>query len=328
MSENPPPTPDDDPFTPPSYGSPMPPPSPFGPSEPLPPAYGPPAYGPPAYGPPAYGPPVYGPPPGFALPPQYYASPDDPLVSNDLGGWWNRSFRLLRKAWLPLLLVNLISVPPLEILTAWAQSTVKTETDEVTTSEVRTLLVRLGLAIIVGATLSVVVSLTAQRILVQAATGRPISVGAALLDGLGRTPALIGWGFLVALMVIVGILCCIVPGLYFGAVFTVLPAVVLLERGNAISRSFQLLHADIGSALGRIVIYYAVSLLFVVVEGLITSGISAIGTSIGVTVVSTGVAIVFTLASAVVLAPMILTAYADMRARREPFSTAYLAPAE
>jgi hypothetical protein len=115
--------------------------------------------------------------------------------------------------------------------------------------------------------------------------------------------------------------------LYLGAVFTVLPAIVLLERGNAISRSFQLLHADIGSALGRIVVYYAVSVLFVVVEGLFASAISAIGTSTAVTVVSTAVAIVFTLASAVALAPMILTAYADMRARREPFSTAYLAPA-
>ena len=334
MSENPPPTPDDDPFTPPLYGSPMPPPSPFGPSQPLPPpGYGPPAYGPPpGYGPPGYGPPAYGPPPGYALPAQYYAGPEDPLVSNDIGGWWNRSLQLLRKAWRPLLLVHLISVPPLGILSAWAQAAAKndigTDPDNVTASDLRTLLVRLAVAVLVGALLSVVVSLSAQRILVQAATDRPISIGAALLDGLRRTPALIGWGIPVGLMVIVGLFFCIVPGLYFGAVFTVLPAIVLLERGNAISRSFQLLHADIGAALGRIVIYYAVSFLFVIVQGLFTSGVAGIGTSTAGTVASTGVGIVCTLVSAVAITPMVLTTYADMRARHEPFSTAYLAPAE
>ena len=314
MSENPPPNPDD-PFTPPSYG---------------PPAYGPPAYGPPAYGPPAYGP--YGPPPGYALPPQFYASPEDPLVSNDIGGWWNRSFRLLQKAWRPLLLVHLISVPPLEILTAWAQiaatNDIGTDPEHITLSDLRNVLLLLGVALVVGGLLSAVVSLAGQRILVQAATGRPISVGAALLEGLRRTPALIGWGIPISLMIIVGLFFCIVPGLYFGAVFTVLPAVVLLERGKAISRSFQLLHADVGAALGRIVIYYAVSILFVIVQSLFTSAVAAIGTSTAVTVASTAVGIVFTLASAVAVTPMVLTAYADMRARREPFSTAYLMPAE
>jgi len=113
--------------------------------------------------------------------------------------------------------------------------------------------------------------------------------------------------------------------LYFGAVFTVLPAIVLLERGNAISRSFQLVHADIGAALGRIVVYYGVSFLFVTVEGLLSRAITAFGTSLAVTVVATAAGIVFSLAAAVAISPMVLTAYADMRARREPFSTAYLA---
>jgi hypothetical protein len=278
--------------------------------------------------PPAYGTPMP-PPPGFALPPQYYAGPDDPLVSNDMSGWWDRSLRLLRTAWRPLLVVHLISVPAFEILSAWAQFTavddITRDPDHVTGAEARAVLLRLGLAIVVGALLSVVVGLSAQRILVQVATGRPASIGAALLDGLRRTPALIGWGFPVALMVLGGLLFCILPGLYLGAVFTVLPAIVLLERGNAISRSFQLVHADIGAALGRIVVYYGVSFLFVTVESLLSRAVAAFGTSLAGTVVSTAVGIVFSLAAAVAISPMVLTAYADMRARREPFSTAYLA---
>ena len=84
MSENPSPTPDDDPFTPPSYGPPIRPPAPFGPSVPLP---GHPAASVP---PPGY-PAASVPPAGYALPPQYYAGPEDPLVSGNIGGWWNRS---------------------------------------------------------------------------------------------------------------------------------------------------------------------------------------------------------------------------------------------
>ena len=40
------------------------------------------------------------------------------------------------------------------------------------------------------------------------------------------------------------------------------------------------------------------------------------------------VSAVFSVASSVILAPMLLTAYADMRARHEPFSTAYLVSPE
>ncbi|WP_030434860.1 hypothetical protein [Actinoplanes subtropicus] len=304
MSENPPPNPDDA-FTPPPYGQ-------------------------PAYGPSPYGPPV-GPPPAYALPSQYYAGPEDPLVSRDIAGWWNRSLSLLKTAWLPLLLVYLISVPALEILIAWAQAgasnDIGPDAQEIAPSDLLHVLLRLGVALLVGGLLSTMVSLTAQGILVQAATGRRISIGAALRDGLRRTPALIGWGIPVGLMVVAGVFFCILPGLYLGAAFTVLPAVVLLERGNAISRSFQLLHADIGAALGRIVIYYGVSLLFAITQGIVTGGVGAIGTPVVATVTSTVLATVFTLAGSIVVAPMVLTAYADMRARREPFSTAYLSPA-
>jgi len=321
VSENPSPTPDDDPFTPPSYGPPIRPPAPFGPSVPLP---GHPAASVP---PPGY-PAASVPPAGYALPPQYYAGPEDPLVSGNIGGWWNRSLRLLQKAWRPLLAVHLISVPPLEVLTAWAQTAIKDDTDQLKMSDLRTALLRLGLAVLVGGLLTAVVSLASQRILVRAATDRPVSIGAALLEALRRLPALIGWSIPAGLMIVVGFVCCIVPGLYFGAVFTALPAVVLLERGNAIARSFQLLHADFGAALGRIVIYYAVSLLFVLVESPLAGALAAIGTPTAGTVAATLVATAIGLVSAVVIAPMVLTTYADMRARREPFSTAYLAPAE
>jgi hypothetical protein len=62
-------------------------------------------------------------------------------------------------------------------------------------------------------------------------------------------------------------------------------------------------------------------------SGLLTGGFDpeatpSIATAVAAAVLST----IFTLVLSVISAPLTLTACADMRARREPFSTAYLAP--
>ncbi|WP_433375331.1 hypothetical protein ACQPZX_05730 [Actinoplanes sp. CA-142083] len=376
-----------DPFAqPPAAGGP---PSPFGPSQPLPgygtppPPTGPPAYGPPGYGPPpGYGqpsgpPPGYGqpssPPPGYGqpsgppgygppgypppygqpgapygqpgpsygapttLPPEYYAGPDDALVSPDFAGWWARSFRLLRLAWRPMVIIQLIAVVPTTLLLAWLDVASgdrlrSADTTDVTMDELVDLIVPFLAFIAVVALLGLTVSLATQRILVQTATARPHSIGAALLDGLRRTPALIGWGLLAGLMILVGLVFCIIPGIYLAAVFSILPVVVLLERGNVIGRVFQLFHANFGAALGRIAVFLGLNVAFFLVESTFTNalfpGASSGDISTGGTVASELVSALFSVASAVVLAPMLLTAYADMRARHEPFSTAYLAHPE
>jgi hypothetical protein len=108
-----------------------------------------------------------------------------------------------------------------------------------------------------------------------------------------------------------------------------LPVVVLLERGNAIDRVFRLFHADFGASLGRIATMFglqlAISIVGSQISSLIATPISSSGSATtAVVIVSQAISGVFSLASTVVFAPMLLTAYADMRARREPFSTAYL----
>ncbi|MFC7279418.1 hypothetical protein ACFQS1_36100 [Paractinoplanes rhizophilus] len=343
----------------PGYGAPPPagPPS-YGPPSYGSPADGPPTYGPPGYGPPGYGPPSHGPQPGYGppgypgpaygqpgpsygvpatLPPEYYAGPDDALVSPDFAGWWARSFRLLRLAWRPILLIQLIAVLPTAVLLSWVNIASgdqirRAGTSTLTLDELVDLIVPFLAFIVVVGLLSVTVSLATQRVLVQTATARPASIGAALLDGLRRTPALIGWGILAGLMILVGLVFCILPGIYLLAVFSILPVVVLLERGNAIGRVFQLFHANFGAALGRIAVFLGLNVAFFLVESVFTNalfpGAASGDISTAAAIASELFSAVFSVASAVVLAPMLLTAYADMRARHEPFSTAYLAPAE
>jgi hypothetical protein len=318
------------------------------------PGYGQPGYGQPGYGqPPGYGqqgaygpPPGYGPPsygvPGYAggVPPgydtaahlhsSYYASPTDPLVSATFSGWWERSFRLLQAAWRPMALVQLISVIPVFLVSAVASVQTDAQLAEITeTTDASQIdwgaLFRPLLNLL---PFIVVTNLAVLRLLVQRATGRPLSIGAALRDGLRRMPPLLGWSILGALLVVIGFVFCILPGVYLLAVLSVLAPIVLLERGAGIGRAFQLFHAGFGAALGRIATMLGLAVGIGIFESVITGAItSGSDPNAAASVIAEFLSAGFSLATSLLAAPMILTAYADMRARHEPFSTAYLAPA-
>ena len=271
---------------------------------------------PPPYG--AYGPPPYGPPP---VPPS-----DDPLVSPDFNGWWNRSMRLLAATWQQLVMIQLLWAIPLLVITV--VSNVVPDAAEGGIGDLIAVLVFVAATFLLG----LVTTLATLHLLVQHASGHQTSVGWALRAGLRRAAPMVGWGILAGLMVLVGLVLCIVPGLYVGVVFTILPAVVLLERANAVGRCFQLVHSPFGPALGRIVTIGAVGIAFSLVEQALITVVGGRGyfdpgdVSTGAAVASAVVTTIFSVVGGVVAAPLVLTAYADMRARHEPFSTAYLQP--
>jgi hypothetical protein len=194
----------------------------------------------------------------------------------------------------------------------------------------RVALIIAGIAV-VGALLALTIQLAMLHVLVQRATGQPVSISAALGGGLRRVPAMLGWGILQILLILLGFLLCLLPGFYVVIALYILPAVVLLERGQGIGRAFKLFHADFGASIARVATIGGLGLAFAMVENAFTSLIGGgFVTDEPLTVplaVAAGiVSVAIWVASAIVLAPMLLTAYADMRARREPFSTAYLTP--
>ena len=267
------------------------------------------------------------------MPAGYYAGPEDPLVSADFAGWWRRGFTLLQATWRPMALVHLIWVLPffvLNVLMAGSDTysyttTTDFETFDWQTEFVAPFLLMAPIGIVIGL-LSIVGQLAALDLLVQRATGRPISVGAALRTGLRRLLPVLGWEILAGLLAVVGFVLCILPGVYVVAALLVLPVVVLLERGQGIGRAFQLFHADFGAALARIATIVGVYLGFAVVESIFSGmlGPAAVEGSVVVTIVLAVIGGAFSIAANLVVSPLLLTAYADMRARREPFSTAYL----
>jgi len=327
--------------TPPPYGyGQQPPPYGFGPQNPPPYGYGPPTPPPYGYGPQQpYGyvdPTAAGLPNPWSL---YYPGPADPLVSPDFAGWWNRSITLLKAAWRPLVGIQLFAVLPITAVTIVAGLTIgRRAEDLVTTNDngqvdfhalVAPLLAEIPV-LLATFVFSLIVPLAMIHVVVRIATGRPVSVAGALMAGLRRILPMFGWLLLAGLLELVGLLFCILPGLYAIAAMAVLPVIVLLEPGNGIGRSFKLFHADVGASLGRLLTMFALAmgggLAESAISAVIQAGSSAGPAAIGI-VLTALVSGAVSLASGVLLAPMYVTTYADMRARHEPFSTAYLAAA-
>jgi hypothetical protein len=211
--------------------------------------------------------------------------------------------------------------------------TVTTTSADFEVSEVLIPLLIIFAVVLVAILLSLITQLATIQVLVQRATGQPFSIGDALLTGLRRAPAMIGWGLLAGLTILVGLVFCILPGIYLALVLSVLPVIVLLERGNGIGRAFQLFHADFGSAIGRIATVIGIMLAVALIDNVFTSAfvntgnLDADGIGIGIAVVVALISAALSIVQTIVVSPLLLTAYADMRARHEPFSTAYLMPA-
>ncbi|MBG0569204.1 hypothetical protein I4J89_48155 [Actinoplanes sp. NEAU-A11] len=256
-------------------------------------------------------------------------------MSPTFGGWWSRAFALFSAAWRPMAMVQLIWAFPLVLLGVvinLAPAETETSTNVEFTGDVLAVLLTILGAFLVATLLSLVTQLATIQILVQRATGQPVSVGGALMTGLRRAPAMLGWGFLAGLLIVVGLVLCVLPGLYMALVMLVLPVIVLLERGNGIGRAFKLFHADFGAAIGRVATIVGIMLAFGLVETVLSSylvtpsNLSDDGVDVGLALTAAVISAAFSIISSIVVSPLLLTAYADMRARHEPFSTAYLAP--
>jgi hypothetical protein len=277
-----------------------------------------------------------GQPPG--LPPAYYATPADPLVSPNYEGWWQRGVALARRTWKQVLIVHAITAVPTTALTLPATLRFTEESDALTSattatpgqvpdlSEYLPAALQLAALTIVASLISAVAVAVSIQLVVLAATGRPVDIGVAFRIGVRRAPAVIGWGALAGFVYLGAALACLLPVFYVAAALMILPVVVTLERGAGIGRSFSLFHADLGTSISRLATMFGLSMGSILVFGVIGAvGRTALGGSTGV-VVSTLLSSFAGLALGILLTPLMVTTYADMRARREPFSTAYLVP--
>ena len=270
--------------------------------------------------------------------------PGDPLISPDFAGWWRRGFTIVRRAWRPMAAVQVITVVPALALLIPAQLATDLAADRLfaeppapgtefagfgdfMTASGYSLLATLGTALIYS-----IGTLATARLVVTTATGGQPHAGRALLSVLTRIPALIGWSQLSALVALVALMLCVVPILYVGAVLMLMPIVVLFEPGRGIGRCFALFNHDFAAAVARVATVAGLALG-------VTLGLALLGTVVstltGLTSLATNVTVLDSIASStmsgvaslvcgVVLTPLVVAAYADLRARHEPFTTAHL----
>ena len=286
-------------------------------------------------------------PPPYGWMTQSRFDPSDPLVSDDYSGWWRRSIAIMRKGWRQLALLQLLFVIPILAFQVPAEFIAEREqrglgaslgADTTAAPDFGAILGPLTLvfaAALVAAAIYTLGTLATMRMVAVIATGGRPSIGAALGAAARRVPAMIGWYILAALLATVALLACLLPVVYVAAALTILPAVVLFERGGAIPRCFRLFHADFGASVSRIATIFGLAIAMSVVVGMVTflvtlavQGSAAIDTTADVSTagltVTTAVSAVLNgltyLLAGVVGTPLIVTAYADMRARHEPFS--------
>ncbi len=219
----------------------------------------------------------YPPPPQYPAgeyPPQYsggqpaYAAAD-PLVATSFSDWWAKVIGVLTRSWQPLLIIQLATVVPGMIIVAIVTAAAGTDS---TVASVSAAIVGL-----VGALILFVVALLAQGasvyIVGKQASGQEVGAGPALTFAAGRALPLLGWGLLAGLLVALGLILLVIPGLYLIVVFAAsLTGVIMFERAG-IGRTFALVNPAFGQTLGRLLTFMLAALVYSAIAGAIVSAL-------------------------------------------------------
>jgi hypothetical protein len=291
--------------------------------------------------------PRYAPGTGFTVPGYVQQPGIDPLISPDYNGWWTRAIEIVKRAWKPLaglqaigLLIALAIQAPVAAYVALRSEEVEAilanPEQQQEMPDLTPLLAVLGFTLLLallGLIAAAIITVASVHIGVSSAVGAPVQFGEALKLAGRRVFPLLGWQLLAIPIYVVAVCLCVLPVFYIAAVFTVLPAVVAIERTNAIGRCFTLFHRNLGPSAARTATIIGISIGVSVLAAIFGSVFDAVGRQaadgtsgvvIG-SVIGSFFAAVLSGALAVLLAPLTLTAYADMRARVEPLNSAVIA---
>jgi hypothetical protein len=269
------------------------------------------------------------------------AAPNDPLISPDYAGWFQRSTAIINAAWRPLLILQLcglvITLPVLAFVSVQSAFDArdldrKLEQGLSETPDLGNLVALGGISLAAGVVsyaLYALVLLASVRVVVTVATGGQASVKRAASESLGRVLPFIGWELLTALLAMVAVCACFFPVLYVLAATAVLAAVVTFERDGILGRCFRLFNGDLGSSLARVLTIAAVWVVVSVVTGvpgfvLQPGADTSTGLLVAMAIVGALIQVAAQVVIGVITAPMIVTTYADMRARVEHLSTPML----
>jgi hypothetical protein len=197
-------------------------------------------------------------------------------------------------------------------------------------SDVTTFIVGLAVALLINALAGKLAQGACFRAVADAYLGDPIDARSSLRYALRRLPALVGVSILGTLLASIGLIFCIVPGVYLWVAFFVAVPALLVEGARpikALGRSRRLVKGRWWPMFGvALVGYFLVLIVSSVVSGLVL-GIASIG-SHG-TVVGFVLATLSTTVGSMLTTPAVAAfatvAYIDLRVRKEGFDLLLLA---
>jgi hypothetical protein len=289
---------------------------------------------------------------GTGVPSGGYSVPAPPLAVQplkplDYNAWWARGMWIVQQSWRQLAAVQGIGAVAVTAVQVFPAIFLALRTNQLTRDlndtagsgaapDLSALWGLLGYAIVLGVVsivTSAAITVATVHIAASVTVGAPPDVGAAFRLALRRALPMIGWQLLAVPIYLVAICACVVPVLYVYAVFLILPVVVAVERGGAIGRCFGLFHADLGAAVARVATIAGIligtgvlgNLLGTIISGLVRSVSPEDSGLIVATVLSTLVSVLLSSAVLVVVTPLILSTYLDLRARAEPITADRLA---
>lgn len=243
----------------------------------------------------------------------------DPLVPADLSGWFERIVGVFKRSFVPLLQIQ-IAVAAVGILygllvgndLAELAGRAQLAPESVDPAAVLALL---GSSLLGALVLIVVSSFAAAAsvfLAVRDANGEPSSLGDALRFAVGRALPLIGWQLLAGLMLVVGTLLLVLPGVYIAIVISAsLVGVVVVERAG-LSRCFTLVNARFLPTTGRVLLAVLIGIAFTFLVSFIAS---AFGPA---SVLGTIIQSVLTIPLAIAGVGFTVVTYAELRYREHP----------
>lgn len=185
--------------------------------------------------------------------------PPDPLVPADFGGWVEKVVGIVRRSFAQLLMIQI----GLTVVSAVGVAIL----DDIAVSRDPTV-ATFGLFILAIAILLIFTAfaqVSSFFIATLDAADEPNSTGATFRFASDRVLPLMGWSVVSSIMMVIGFVLLVIPGIYLSIVFVAtLIGVVTVERGN-IDRCFRLVNQRIWPTTGRMLLVF---LIFITYFGL------------------------------------------------------------
>jgi hypothetical protein len=275
----------------------------------------------------------------FAAPPppteSYYEveGPDDPLVSTDLSSWFSKVFAGMRRSWKSLLIYRLMALVPTVLLRIAIKPVVRPSTG------LRSVLGQspsaLGLASgLMGVVVYVVSTTASAHVLAHdvvsdsEGSSSRTSWWQGLRFGFSRFWPTLGWSAAASLAIYLGLLFCVLPGIYVDVIFhATFAGVVAFERPSSIiRRCFALIKGHWWEMFGRSFLVSLASTAVIVGVSFVNGGFTLAARRARAANLRWNILLnVINVPFAMFMSGAAVVTYAELRRKLEPVTSAQLA---